>query len=329
MFHYMEYIYCVYLESSFSKAAERIHISQPSLSAAIKKAETEIGMPIFNRKTNPISLTDFGVEYIHSIEQVQEMQERLQSIANEIREVRRGRLSVGASNLSITSFISKALGQYKKEYPSIELQLFDTSTSHSLELLSNGKVDIVFTNRPVDTQKYERVPCYAENLIVAVSKSIELPDELGSKQLTERELQGELFSVPKERCVTLREFANIPFILLEPNNYLRFCTDSLFQESGVEPKIVLETGGSSTSLNFANLGVGATICSNWLVAGGGKGYDLSCFKIAGELARRNVYICYRRGEALTYAAEAFIRILSSLTSTALAAGVSSFGHQPT
>ena len=317
MFHYMEYIYCVYLESSFSKAAERLHISQPSLSAAVKKAEMEIGMPIFNRKTNPISLTEFGVEYIHGIEQIREMQERLQGIADEIRAVQRGRLAVGASNLCSKSFISRTIAQYKKEYPLVELQLFDTSTSQSLEMLGSGKVDIVFTNRPVDTQKYRRIPCYAENLVVAVPENIQLSAELRAKRLSERELCGEILSVPEDRCVTLKEFADVPFILLEPNNYLRFCTDSLFQESGVEPRIVLETGQSSTSLNFAGLGVGATICSNWLVtSGGADGYDLACFKIAGELARRNVYICYRRGEALTYAAEAFVRILSGLTSTA-------------
>lgn len=310
MFHYMDYVYNVYLESSFSKAAERLHISQPSLSEAVKKAEAEAGMPIFNRKTNPVSLTEFGVEYIRSIEQIYELRVRLQSIASEFQSVRRGCLAIGASNLSCASFVSQSLARYKQKYPLVELQLFDTSTTRSLELLDRGEVDFVFTNRPVDTQKYCRVPCHTESLVVAVPKSMELLTSLHRKRMSDQELL-EISSVPDEHCVTLREFKDIPFILLRSNNYLRFCTDELFRESHVEPKIVLETDRSSVSLNFARLGVGATICSNWIVSGNVGYNDLNCFKIAGTLAQRQVFVCYRRGSSLTYAASAFIEMLST------------------
>lgn len=310
MFHYMDYVYSVYLESSFSKAADRLHISQPSLSAAVKKAEEATGMPIFNRKSSPITLTEFGVEYIHSIEQIYELQERLHGIANDIQSVQRGRLAVGANNLCCPSFISRTLAQYKRKYPFIDLKLFDTSTTHSLDLLDHGKVDIIFTTRPIDMQKCNRIPCYSENLIIAMPKSRVLSPELNYKKLSDEEIHRQINAVPDDRCVTMREFQDVPFILLGTSNYLRFCTDALFQESGVEPLIVLETDQSSTSLNFANLGVGATICSNWLASGNINNYALNYFKIGGELARRQVYVCHRRDENLTYAASAFLEMLT-------------------
>lgn len=55
MFRNMEYVYCVYKERSFSKAAEKLHIAQPSLSAMIRKEEEQAGAPIFERKTRPVS----------------------------------------------------------------------------------------------------------------------------------------------------------------------------------------------------------------------------------------------------------------------------------
>ena len=64
MFHNMEYIYCIYKERSFSRAAERLHISQPSLSAMVRKIEAQVGAPIFDRKTRPVSLTPFGTEFV-------------------------------------------------------------------------------------------------------------------------------------------------------------------------------------------------------------------------------------------------------------------------
>lgn len=68
MFQSMRYIYEIYREKSFSRAAKNLYISQPTLSAAVKKAEAEIGFPLFDRSTSPISLTEYGRQYIRSAE---------------------------------------------------------------------------------------------------------------------------------------------------------------------------------------------------------------------------------------------------------------------
>ena len=62
MFQGMRYVYEVYKEMSFSRAAKNLYISQPSLSTAVKKAEDRIGFPIFDRSTSPIQLTELGRE---------------------------------------------------------------------------------------------------------------------------------------------------------------------------------------------------------------------------------------------------------------------------
>ena len=60
MFQGMDYVYEVYCEKSFSKAAEKLFVSQPALSASIKKTEKKIGLPLFDRSTSPIQLTPAG-----------------------------------------------------------------------------------------------------------------------------------------------------------------------------------------------------------------------------------------------------------------------------
>ena len=66
MFQGMKYIYAVYQEKSVSKAAERLCISQPSLSASIRRTEEKVGYPLFDRSTKPLSLTECGEKYIHA-----------------------------------------------------------------------------------------------------------------------------------------------------------------------------------------------------------------------------------------------------------------------
>ena len=79
MFQGMHYVYEVYKEMSFSKAARNLFISQPSLSAAVKKAEKQIGFPIFDRSSNHIQLTELGKEYIRSIEIIMDVETGFQN----------------------------------------------------------------------------------------------------------------------------------------------------------------------------------------------------------------------------------------------------------
>ena len=77
MTNYKEYIYAVYQEKSFSKAAKKLYVSQPWLSATIKKAEEELGLALFDRSTNPISLTEAGRYYIEKYEQITAIEEEM------------------------------------------------------------------------------------------------------------------------------------------------------------------------------------------------------------------------------------------------------------
>ena len=75
MLNYKEYIYAIYQEHSFSKAAQKLFVSQPWLSSVVKKVEQEIKTPLFDRSTNPISLTPAGEYYIQQVEKVMAIEE--------------------------------------------------------------------------------------------------------------------------------------------------------------------------------------------------------------------------------------------------------------
>ena len=99
MFHSMQYIYEVYKERSFSKAAANLYISQPSLSAAVKKVEEKIGAPIFDRSVSPIQLTECGEHYIRSVEEIMEIQHRFENYLNDLNELKTGQIAIGGEDL--------------------------------------------------------------------------------------------------------------------------------------------------------------------------------------------------------------------------------------
>ena len=99
MFQGMEYIYTVYQEKSFSKAARKLFISQPSLSATVKRVEEHIGYPIFDRSTKPLTLTEFGKRYISSVEQIICVEHEFSSFMNDWGGLKTGKLVLGGSSL--------------------------------------------------------------------------------------------------------------------------------------------------------------------------------------------------------------------------------------
>ena len=308
MFEYADYIYAVYKERSFSKAADKLFITQPSLSITIKKAETALGMPVFNRSTVPVSLTPFGVEYIHAVEQLHLVERALRESVEKSSTLQSGSLSIGSSNLSEDFFITRQIAAFHRRCPQVELTVRSLNTMQSKHQLDAGELDFVITNRPFDEKKYAQRVCYREQLLLAIPEAFAVNESLAHLRLTQSELGATAFTLPHERRVRLSQCGRIPFVLLSNENYLRENTDMMFRECGISPRIVLEMEQSAASLNFARLGIGATILSNLLVENDPRP-GLCYYVIDSPYAEREAYLTSRRGVWFTHAMRKFEQML--------------------
>ena len=98
MFQGMNYVYEVYKEQSFSRAAANLFISQPSLSANVRRVEKRVGYPIFDRSTKPLGLTECGQRYIRSVEQILAVEQEFSDYINDWGELKTGKLILGGSS---------------------------------------------------------------------------------------------------------------------------------------------------------------------------------------------------------------------------------------
>lgn len=306
----MEYIYCIYKERSFSRAAERLHISQPSLSAMVRKIEAQVGAPIFDRKTRPVSLTPFGTEFVQGIEQIFEIEEHLHHLVYELHNLERGSVAVGGSNLNISYTVPQKLVQFKQAYPKVDLRIVEKDTLTCKQMLDSGELDLMVTNRPMSAEEYHRIVCYREELVLAVPQSFPFNLGLEDKRLTPEELDGQVSSVPLQRRIFPQLLDRVPLILLHRGNYLRLCSDILFQDHQVEPNIMLEVDKSSIAYNFARLGLGATIISSVLVESSHRDSGLYFYRLHGAQASREAFICYRKGRYVSMAMRRLIDMLA-------------------
>ena len=129
LFQGMEYVYTVYKEKSFSKAAKSLFISQPSLSATIKRVENRIGYPIFDRSTKPLTLTECGQKYIQAIEHILAIEGSFHDYVNDWGELKTGNLVLGGSSLYSSLVLPSMMRKFSKKYPAVKVVLVEESTS--------------------------------------------------------------------------------------------------------------------------------------------------------------------------------------------------------
>ena len=177
-------------------------------------------------------------------------------------------------------------------------------------MLDNGDLDLDNTNRPLDPEEYERLLCYREQMVLAVPEDFPVYGRHQAQRLRPEELDPGTAGVPPERCVSLTEFSDIPYVVLQEGNYLRLCTDVMFQECRLQPQVLLEVQKSAVAYNFAHFGLGATIISNMLVAHRPVGDGLVYYKIRSNHAARDAYLCYRKGRYVTTAMKKIIELLT-------------------
>lgn len=306
MFNGKEYVYEVYLEKSFSKAAQNLHISQPSLSARIKKIEESIGFPIFDRSTTPLQLTEVGNAYIEAAVEITHIEERLENYINKITTLKTGSLSIGASNLFAAYVIPPLVTHFKKKYPDINIKVIEGNTVQLEAMLGNNSLDFVVDNYRYDSIQYDRALFCSENILLAVPKHFDVNLELENYQLSYENIRNKSYLNDSYPAVPLDRLSRLPFIMLTPGNDTRIRGDHLCRQAGFHPDIVLELNQQSTAYMAASTQLGATFISDILVAQLPSFENLVYYKLDGEYAKRQVYFYYKNHKNKTRVMEEFL-----------------------
>ena len=309
MFTWKKYVYEIYKEKSFSKAAQNLYISQPSLSARIKKIEQQIGAPIFDRSTTPLRMTEVGEAYISASEKIFQIEQDMENYINDLNTLKSGNITIGASNLFAAYILPPIITKFKKCFPDINIRLTEGNTTQLEELLCNNTVDMVFDNNHYDNILYDKGLYSEEAILLAVPRTFSVKDEVREYQLTPQDLQNKTYFSLECPAVPLHAFSQIPFIMLTPGNDTRIRGDKLCREAGFHPDIVLEFNQQATAYMAASTQMGATFTSDILVSRQPSFDNLVYYKLEGEAARRKVYFYYKRHKFKTRAMEEFIRMI--------------------
>ena len=309
MFVWKKYVYEVYKERSFTKAAQNLYISQPSLSARIKKIEEIIGEPLFDRSTTPLQLTEVGKVYIEAAEEITQIEQRVENYINDLAGLKTGNLAVGASTLFAAYVVPSLITQFNQKFPDVHIQLIEGNRAELEEMLGSNALDFVIDNYHYDSILYNKELYCEENILLAVPKHFAVNEELGMYQLSYKNIKNKNYLNQKYPAVPLGRFADLPFIMLTQGNDTRTRGDRLCRNVGFKPNIVLEFNQQSTAYMASSTQLGATFISDILVSQLPTFENLVYYKLDGEEAKRKVFFYYKTHKYKTRVMEEFVRMM--------------------
>lgn len=282
----LEYFLAVAEELHFTKAADRLGITQPTLSHQIRLLEQELGTPLFHRSGKKTYLTQPGAILMEHARRVVHELEQAKLEIGELAGLQRGRLRIGCSG---NHLLTGALISFHRQYPGIELNVVELATDETYEGLMSNRLDLGVVFLPLEDEQLINLPLYDEELVLAVSKE----HPLASSEKVE-----------------LQQLAGIPLVLFQPKFFVRQMINAACGNAGVSLKPVMELSTMESQVQMVLQQVGGTV----LPLSYAKALhqpDIAVIPLADPTPRKQVGLVYRKTMYMDNTIQAFIRHLTS------------------
>lgn len=309
----MEYVYTVYQENSFSKAAQRLFVSQSAVSAMVRKAEDKIGCQIFDRGTIPFTVTEEGRYYLEGVERIRGVERDMEAYFSDVKQLKSGRLSVGSSSFYCAYFLPRLVKAFKKRYPGVRVDIREGNGEELRQWLMEESIDILFGTVLSGETSVARVLFTYEYLVLGVPAEYGVNERLRAYQLPADSVKRNLFLQEEVAAVPLEELRDCPFITLKKGGsdlYQRGL--EICRRAGFTPKLEQYLDQILTAYYVASSGAGVTFLRGSLLNMVEETGRLVYYKVGDELARRPIYLSYKMGRYVTHAMRGFLDLVAEL-----------------
>ena len=223
----LENIVAIAEERSISRAAERLFISQPALSQQVSKLEARLGVPLFSRDKQGLSLTQAGKVYVENAKKILSIRDETYNRIYDIAAYRKGSISIGVSPGRSPMIVSKIYPQFQREFPGFNIQVFDNSNAQTTEMLIQGTLDLGFLLLS-DKEISARLPIShlaitQEDMYLVTSKN--------------HPMAARYHNGSQGRMIDLRLFQNETFALPTKGAKIRLFVDEIFASYGISPNV--------------------------------------------------------------------------------------------
>ena len=280
----LEYFVAVVEEANFTRAAERVHVSQSGVSAQIRQLEGELGQSLLDRSARTVRVTAAGAAILPFVRAALAGVAATRTTADELTGLIRGRVAVGMVTACTIVTLFDVLADFHGRYPGIEIALNEDSSDQLIDGVRNGRFDVALLGTAAD------LPAGIESQTVA----------------DERLVAAVPFSHPlsSERTISLASLAQYPLVTLPAGAGVRTAFDTACATAGVRVRVALEASAPDTVAGLSERGLGVAILSETMASA--RRETLHAIVITDPPLRSRLELAWPATEVAGPAARAFI-----------------------
>ena len=242
----LRYLLTVAETRNISAAAKQLYISQPSLSAMILATEKQLGAPLFDRSTTPLSLTEAGECYMEAARQILAIERDLTNRLKELEASENLQINIGCTAASSTLLMSYLLPKFAGEFPTVRVQIMEDQVPSLEKYLRTGEADIICTPGSYEKDAYGRRVLIREEVVLLSPHAFTPKGKM-------KPSPG-LFS-----AFDYTQLDNAPFALMKTGHMTREFQNAMLSQIHITPKIILETERWETCVSMVENGMAFSI----------------------------------------------------------------------
>ena len=287
----LECFLAIVREGTFTRAAQRMHLSQPTLSERVLELEREVGKPLFSRSRRQVTLTEAGRVLEPYAARVMATVESAMQAVTELDGLRHGSLVVGASTTPGVYVLPRLIGRFRARYPGIDLTLQIANSRAIEERVRAVHLDLGVVGGHVLGAGEQ---CLAAGLV----------DEL-------------VLIVPprhewaRRKVIGVKRFCDQPLLMREQGSATRHVTERALQQAGLRCRAAMELDHTEAIKQAVMAGLGVALVSVHAVRGEVAARHLVALRVRGLHLRRHFHVIHDEGRPLSASAQALVRLLEA------------------
>ncbi|MGF1591577.1 MAG: LysR substrate-binding domain-containing protein [Pleurocapsa sp.] len=287
--HQLKVFETVARNGSFTRAAEELLITQPTVSSQVKQLTKAIGLPLFEQIGKSLYLTDAGQELLMTCQDIFEKLNNFEIKIADLKGTKQGQLNLAVITTA-KYFVPRLLGPFCQNYPGIDVALQVTNHQEIQERMQMNKDDLYVVSNPHQDIDLTSQPFLNNPLVVVAKKDHPLASQ---------------------RNIDLKELNDQPFIMREQGSGTREAIAQLFASNNIAVKVKLELGSNEAIKQAISGGLGISVLSEHCLISEGKSGELTILDFQHFPIKRRWFVSYLAGKKLSVIAETFLDYLLS------------------
>ncbi|MBN8763751.1 MAG: LysR family transcriptional regulator [Thiobacillus sp. 63-78] len=272
---------------SFTRAAEELFLTQPTVSMQIKKLTDAVGLPLFEQIGKKMYLTDAGRELQQTCDGIFEHFSRFEMAIADMKGLKKGTLKLAVVTTA-KYFAPRLLGPFCQAHSGVDVSLKVSNRERVLERLAGNQDDLYILGQPPEDIDAMAEP-FLENLLVVLAPASH--------------------PLAKDRNIPLSRLAKEPFLVREPGSGTRAAVERLFASKKIIPKVRMELGSNEAIKQAIVGGLGISVLSRHTLSLDAPLGHIAILDVENFPIRRHWYVAYPRGKKLSVIAQAFLEYL--------------------